>query len=83
MSANRRAQILMEPAEYEQLRRIARQRHVSVGELVRVAVRERFLSGADERRDAAARIAAMALPVGAWAEMKQEIEEAYDAGLPR
>ncbi len=82
MGQTRRAQILMDPAEYKSLQRIARQRQTSVGELIRVAVRDRYLSPTDDRREAATRIAAMNLPVEDWATTKQELEDAYDAGLP-
>jgi hypothetical protein len=82
VASTRRAQILMDPEEYEQLERVARERRTSVGELVRVAVRKEYLTSRDERMRAVERIAAMELPVGDWDEMKREIEDAYDAGLP-
>ncbi len=82
MAQTRRAQILMDPAEYSALQLIARQRRTSVGDLIRLAVREKYLTATDERRAAAARIAGMSLPVESWEQMKQEIEGAYDAGLP-
>ena len=81
MAHTRRAQILMEPEEYEQLVRIAQLRMVSVAELVRTAVRVLYFCSPDDRKATVARIAAMELPVGRWEEMKQEIEGAYDAGL--
>lgn len=82
MAQTRRAQILMEPDEYDALARIAEARQVSVAELIRVAVRAAYLGSRDSRLDAVERIAAMELPVDGWAQMKAEIEEAYDAGLP-
>lgn len=81
MAQTRRAQILMEPEEYEQLERVARERRTSVGELIRLAVRAQYLTSRDERQRAVERIAAMNLPTGEWADIKREIEDAYDAGI--
>lgn len=84
MAQTRRAQILMEPAEYERLEEIAARRGVSVGSLVREAVRERFLIGEEERRQALERIFALDLPIadwGGWEEIEAEIEHDHDAGL--
>lgn len=81
MAQTRRAQILMDPDEYAELERVARERRTSVGELVRQAVRAQYLSSREERLRAVARIASMNLPVGDWADTKREIEDAYDAGL--
>jgi len=78
----RRTQILMEPEEYEQLARIAEGRGVSVAELFRSAVREKYLASTEDRLAAVARISAMNVPLGDWSQMKQDIEDAYDAGLP-
>ena len=44
MSATRRAQLLMDPAEFRRLRAIARERKTSVAELIRSAVREAYLA---------------------------------------
>lgn len=82
MAQTRRAQILMEPEEYDQLVQLAAERMVSVAELIRAAVRAQYLGSDPDRSAAVDRIAAMNLPVGPWETMKQEIEEAYDAGLP-
>jgi hypothetical protein len=48
----KRVQVLMAPEEYEQLERAAKQQRVSVGDLIRRAVRERYLR-AEERRQQA------------------------------
>jgi predicted DNA-binding ribbon-helix-helix protein len=82
MAHTRRAQILMEPEEYEQLARIAERRSVSVAELIRSAVRAVYLRSADERAAVVERIASMGLPTAPWPDLKREIEDAYDAGLP-
>jgi hypothetical protein len=82
MAATKRAQVLMEPAEYTRLERLARVRHVSVGELIRLAVRKEYLG--DERPSGSIvdAIAASALPVGNWSDLEQEILEGYDDRLP-
>lgn len=82
MAQTRRAQILMEPEEYDELARIAEARMVSVAELIRTAVRVVYLRSGDDRTATVERIVAMDLPVESWAQMKSEIEGAYDAGLP-
>lgn len=82
MAQTRRAQILMDPEEYDELARIAEARMVSVAELIRRAVRVVYLRSRDDRMATVERIAAMDLPVDSWARMKSELEEAYDAGLP-
>lgn len=82
MAHTRRAQILMEPDEYERLARIAKRRAVSVAELIRSAVRSVYLQSAQEREAAVDRIASMESPAAPWPELKREIEDAYDAGLP-
>jgi hypothetical protein len=81
MARTKRAQILMEPAEYRQLEVLAAREGVSVAELVREAVRERYLDAPPRKIEAAARITAMALPVVAWEDIDQEIEDAHDAGV--
>ena len=80
MAASHQIQVQLETAELEQLERAAERRGVSVGELVRAAVRERYLVTRDERLDVVRRIAAMNLPAGEMAELKQEIEAAYTPG---
>lgn len=82
MAHTHRAQILMEPTEYEELTRIAEREKVSVAELIRAAVRAAYLRSPDDRLATVERIAARDLPIESWAQMKAEIEEAYDAGLP-
>lgn len=84
MAPTRRAQILMEPEEYERLEEIASRRGVSVGSLVREAVRERYLIGREVRGTALDEIFALELPVGdwgSWDEIEEEIERAHHAGL--
>jgi predicted DNA-binding ribbon-helix-helix protein len=82
MTASKRAQILMEPEDYRRLEEIARQKNVSVAELIRSAVRERYLGGGAERRAGVESICSMNLPVIPWAEAEAEIAKAHGDVLP-
>ena len=81
MAATRRAQILMEPAEYRRLEDIARRRKISVAELIRGAVREKYLLPRDRRIAIAEEIAGMKAPIGDWGDVEKEIEDAHCADL--
>jgi hypothetical protein len=81
MTATKRAQILMEPDDYRRLEAIARQKNSSVAELIRTAVRERYLGGDAERRAGVESICSMSLPVIPWADAEAEIAEAHDDGV--
>lgn len=61
MAIDKRVQVLMEPAEFAQLEALAGSQGISVGELIRQAVRERHLMHADQRRSAAQQLCKMAL----------------------
>ncbi len=82
MTASKRAQILMEPEDYRRLEEIARQKNVSVAELIRIAVRERYLGGGAERRAGVESICSMNLPVIPWAAAEAEIAKAHGDVLP-
>jgi hypothetical protein len=82
MAATRRVQILMEPDEYADLARVAERRGASVGAVIRDAVRSHLQQALDERVEAVERITSMNLQVGDWTDLKRDIEEGYDAGLP-
>lgn len=83
MAIDRRVQMLMDPEEYGTLERIARAQRVSVAELIRRAVREKYLRANDGKRTAVEDLISMDLPVVDWEELEAEVEEAHDAGLPR
>lgn len=51
----------MEPAEFAQLESLAASQQVSVGELIRNAVRERYFIHADQRQSAARLLCQMTL----------------------
>ena len=80
MPYTERTQLLMDPAELKELRRIAKRRRKSVGALIRDAVREKYLSGDEEvRRLAAESIVAMNIgPLPDWDELKEELDARYD-----
>jgi hypothetical protein len=80
MVASRRAQILMDPKEYAQLEKLARRRHVSVAELIRRAVRQRYLGRSEDRRKAVERICGMEVHLEDWPTLESEIAEAHDGG---
>jgi hypothetical protein len=66
----------MEPAEYKRLQELAEREGLSVAELVRRAVTERyFLPAGQERKQ-------NPVPVGDWDAMKRELSERYGAHLP-
>lgn len=81
MAHTRHAHILMEPLEYEQLERLARQRRTSVAELIRRAVRERYLVHPATVGDPVAQLAALQLDLPRWEELARELDEAYDGGV--
>lgn len=81
MTASKRAQIMMEPDDYRRLEEIAHRREVSVAELIRTAVRDRYLGGADASREAVATICAMNLPLIDWTAAEADIAEAHGDGV--
>jgi len=69
----RKTTILFPPDLHRHLCRIARQRRVSMGRLVREACEARYGGvSAEERLEAARELALLALPVGSVASMKRE-----------
>lgn len=83
MARTKRAQILMEPGEYRQLERIARGEGKSVGELIREAVRARYLTGEAEASRLVREISDMRLPLPArWESLEGEIADARAHDLP-
>ena len=76
MPKTKRAQVLMEPVEYDQLADIARERDCSVADLVREAVREKYFTGTRDKQAIVNRIAGFRLAVDDdWVEVEKEIEE--------
>jgi predicted DNA-binding ribbon-helix-helix protein len=75
--AIRKTQVLLESEEYEHLEEIASRRGVSVEELIRLTVREKFLSSLRPRLEAADAICRMRIPLGDWESIEEEIAEAH------
>jgi hypothetical protein len=75
--------MLMEPGAYYRLQSIAQRQGVSVAELVRRAVEERYLGQPDRRSELIDEILAMEFPIAEdWEVLEAEIEEARVDGLP-
>lgn len=81
MGQTRHAHILMEPEEYQSLAVIARQKRVSVAELVRTAVRERYLQRPRPAVSAVDRLQALHLDLPDWDTLAAELQEAKSASL--
>jgi hypothetical protein len=76
--ALRKTQVLLESDEYEHLEEIAQRRGVSVDELIRLAVREKFLSSLRPRFEAADAICRMEIPLGDSKTLEDEVAEAHE-----
>jgi len=73
MKLNKRVHVLMEQRDFERLVRLARQRRSSVGELLRLAALERYLSVPENLPEVVNDIAAMNLPIDDWSVLKADI----------
>lgn len=82
MGLTKRVQVLMEPKDFDELARVARRKRVSVAELLRRSAAEKYLVCGEHVHAVVDEIAAMALPVDDWADMKSELEEMADDRLP-
>jgi hypothetical protein len=83
MAQTRRAQITIESEEYRQLESLANQQGTSVAELVRTAVRERYLTGSARRREIVQEIFRLQAPIEEdWSTIEEEIARAHADGLP-
>lgn len=73
MELIKKTTILLTPELHERLARLARQRGVSMGELIRTACERHYgLVSGEDRSAAVAELASMRLPVGSPEEMKAE-----------
>lgn len=83
MARTKRAQVLMEPAEYEQLEAIARRKKRSVADLVREAVHDKYFVGTRDKREVVTRIRSYRVPITEdWDAIKQDLQQGYDEDLP-
>ena len=73
MDLSKKTTILFSPELHERLARLARQRHTSLGELVRAACEKQYgLFSEEERITALRELSKLSLPVGDPATMKRE-----------
>ncbi len=78
MGTTRRTQVLMNPLEYRRLQDLARRKNISVGELIRTAVRQTYLvPGSTEKKPIVEAILKMRLPAMGWKRAKKEIESGH------
>lgn len=77
MRATRRTQLLMDPNEFRRLKAEARRRKTSLGELIRSALREAYLTPQPDRGPIVDAILKMKLPRMSWRKAKKEIEAAH------
>lgn len=81
MARTKRAQVLMEPDEYQRLEEIAAEQGIAVAELIRIAVRERYLLTPEERSRLVEEILGLDLPTIDWEEAEAEVIDARGDGL--
>jgi predicted DNA-binding protein len=73
MELSKKTTILFSPDLHERLAKLATERGVSIGKLVRTACERQYgLASREERLAAVDRLAALALPVGTPEELKRE-----------
>jgi hypothetical protein len=83
MAQTRTAQITIEVEEYRQLESLARQKGVSVADLIGTAVRERYLTQRSNRREIVREILRLEVPLEEdWEKIEEEIARAHADGLP-
>jgi predicted DNA-binding protein len=82
MAGTREARVLLENEEYERLETLASRRGVSVSDLIREAVRDRFTPVAEQRRRAFEAICRISIPLPEWEVLEAKIAEAHGRDLP-
>jgi predicted DNA-binding protein len=68
-----RTQVLLSPAQRARVERLARERGVSIGAVVREAIEAYTATDGSSREQALDALEALDAPVGDWQDMKQEI----------
>lgn len=81
MAVDKRVQVLMEPVEFTQLEALASSQGISLGELIRQAVRERYLTHTDQRRSAAERLCQLDLAAVDVTHLEASLSVARSEGL--
>ena len=81
MARTRRAQFSMAPDDYQQLVNIAQRERISVAELIRTAVRERYLTRTQKSEERVEAICAMNLEIDDWESIETELMEARGESL--
>jgi hypothetical protein len=71
----------MDPREYGRLEKIAKQKKTSVGELIRTAVRERYLGLSPDAEKAVRDLCALNLPIADWDAVERDVAEAHGGDL--
>lgn len=82
MAAKRQARILFEPEEYDKLEILAEQQGTSVPDLIRKAVRDRYVLARADRTRALEEILRLEIPMADWTTLEEEIEQAHVDGIP-
>ena len=73
MELSKKTSILFSPAQHEQLSRLAAEKHMSLGEIVRSACETQYgRSSEGSRLDAVRQLSALALPVADTRTMKEQ-----------
>lgn len=81
MARTHAAQVQLEPEEYERLETAAAQRGVSISDLIREAVQDRYLPLSEQRKRAVEAICQLRIPIEDWASLDEEITEAHGGDL--
>jgi hypothetical protein len=83
MELSKKTTILFSPALHDRLSKLATERHVSLGELVRSACEKQYgLTSPESRLDAVRELAALHLPVADTRTMKEQSVPPADALCP-
>jgi hypothetical protein len=84
MAAKRQARILFEPEEYQKLEILARQQGTTVPDLIRKAVRDRYVLSMADRKRALEEILRLEIPMDPmedWTTLEEEIERSHVDGI--
>ena len=81
MARTREAHVQLEPEEYERLEAVAAERGVSISDLIRDALQDRYLPLAEQRRRAVEAICQLRIPIENWETLEGEIAEAHGGDL--